>query len=50
MLPFFTVQLDVAENHVNYYVKKDNSTSLSGVTKSSSALKFGMFTYSTTLI
>ena len=45
-----TVQLDVVENHINKYVTKNNSRSLSGVIKSSSVLKFGMVANSTTLI
>ena len=50
MPAFSTVQLDVAKNHINQYVTKNDSRSLSGVTKSSSVLKFGMFAHSTTLI
>ena len=49
MPAFSTVQLDVTKNHINY-VTKNNSRSLSGVTKSSSALMFGMFAQSATLI
>ena len=47
---FSTVQLDVAKNHINQYIKKNDSRSLRGVTKSSSALNFGMFAHSITLI
>ena len=50
MPAFSTVQLDVAKNYINLYVAKNNSRSLRGVTKSSSALNFGMFAHSTTLI
>ena len=45
-----TVQFDVAKNHISYYVTKNNSRSLIGVTKSSIALKFLMFAHSTTII
>ena len=45
-----TVQLEVVKNHINLYVTKNNSRSLTGVTKSSIALKFGMFAHSATLI
>ena len=48
MPAFSTVQLDVAKNYINLYVAKNNSRSLRGVTKSSSALNFGMFAHSTT--
>ena len=50
MRAFSTVQLDVAKNHINLNVAKKNSRSLTGVTKSSSTLNFGMFAHSTTLI
>ena len=50
MPDFSTVQLDVAQNYINEYVIKNNSRCLRGVTKSSSALNFGMFTHSTTSI
>ena len=45
---FAAVQLDVAKNHINQYVAKNNSRSPRGVTKLSSALNFGMFAHSTT--
>ena len=50
MPAFSTAQLDVAKNHLNLYVTRNNSKSLSGVTKLSRALKFGMFAHSTALI
>ena len=50
MPAFSTVQLDVVKNHINQYVRKNDSRSLSGVSKSSSALTFGMFAHSATLI
>ena len=45
-----TVQFHVVKNHISYYVTKNNSRSLRGVTKSSSALKFPIFAHSTTII
>ena len=51
LMPVFsTVKLDVVKNHINYYVTKNNSRTLRGVTILSSVLNFGMFAHSTTLI
>ena len=45
-----TVHLDVAKNHINENVAKNNSRSQRGVAKSSNALNFGIISHSTILI
>ena len=50
MPALLTVRPDIAKNYINEHITKNNSRSLADVTKSSSALNFGMFAHSTTLI
>ena len=50
MAAFSTVQLEEGKNHIKECLTKNNSRSLKVVTKSSSALNFGMFAHSMTLI
>ena len=47
---FLSVQLDVAENYITNRSQRINSRSLRGVIKLTSALNFGIFAHSKTLI